>query len=224
MRRFEKIGYGLGDAACSMLWKLFSVYLMFFYTDICGLDAWVVGILFLVTRVWDSLLDPFVGLMCDRTRSRRGTFRPWLLWGALPFGLLGILTFSMPAWGANREKLSLSKDLASNIAALIMAAYLFLSKFCRNPAARQNARAFFYRLHQTRCFMRAFGTFCYACESRGRRILWPATGFSPRLRTKRVSSWPKMRWQEYMAPKEEQGEKPSSAWQTPGGQTSSRIS
>lgn len=99
MRRFEKIGYGLGDAACSMLWKLFSVYLMFFYTDICGLDAWVVGILFLVTRVWDSLLDPFVGLMCDRTRSRRGTFRPWLLWGALPFGLLGILTFSMPAWG-----------------------------------------------------------------------------------------------------------------------------
>lgn len=51
MRLSEKIGYGLGDAACSMLWKLFSVYLMFFYTDICGLDAWVVGLLFLVTRV-----------------------------------------------------------------------------------------------------------------------------------------------------------------------------
>lgn len=96
MRLSEKIGYGLGDAACSMLWKLFSVYLMFFYTDICGLDAWVVGLLFLVTRVWDSLLDPFVGLVCDRTRSRWGTFRPWLLWGALPFGLLGVLTFSMP--------------------------------------------------------------------------------------------------------------------------------
>lgn len=98
MRLSEKIGYGLGDAACSMLWKLFSVYLMFFYTDICGLDAWVVGLLFLVTRVWDSLLDPFVGLVCDRTRSRWGTFRPWLLWGALPFGLLGVLTFSMPDW------------------------------------------------------------------------------------------------------------------------------
>lgn len=96
MRLSEKIGYGLGDAACSMLWKLFSVYLMFFYTDICGLDAWVVGLLFLVTRVWDSLLDPFVGLVCDRTRSRWGTFRPWLLWGALLFGLLGVLTFSMP--------------------------------------------------------------------------------------------------------------------------------
>lgn len=61
MRLGEKIGYGLGDTASSMLWKLFSVYLMFFYTDISGIDAWVVGVLFLVTRIWDSLLDPVVG-------------------------------------------------------------------------------------------------------------------------------------------------------------------
>ena len=71
MRLREKIGYGLGDTASSMLWKLFSVYLMFFYTDICGIDAWVVGVLFLVTRIWDSLLDPVVGLLCDRTSSPR---------------------------------------------------------------------------------------------------------------------------------------------------------
>ena len=70
IRLREKIGYGLGDTASSMLWKLFSVYLMFFYTDICGIDAWVVGVLFLVTRIWDSLLDPVVGLLCDRTSSR----------------------------------------------------------------------------------------------------------------------------------------------------------
>lgn len=100
MRLGEKIGYGLGDTASSMLWKLFSVYLMFFYTDISGIDAWVVGVLFLVTRIWDSLLDPVVGLLCDRTRSRWGTFRPWLLWGALPFGVLGILTFYMPEWSS----------------------------------------------------------------------------------------------------------------------------
>lgn len=100
MRLTEKIGYGLGDTASSMLWKLFSVYLMFFYTDICGMDAWVVGVLFLVTRVWDSLLDPVIGLLCDRTHSRWGTFRPWLLWGALPFGVLGVLTFYMPELGA----------------------------------------------------------------------------------------------------------------------------
>ena len=100
MRLGEKIGYGLGDTASSMLWKLFSVYLMFFYTDISGIDAWVVGVLFLVTRIWDSLLDPVVGLLCDRTHSRWGTFRPWLLWGALPFGVLGILTFYMPEWSS----------------------------------------------------------------------------------------------------------------------------
>ena len=86
MRLREKIGYGLGDTASSMLWKLFSVYLMFFYTDICGIDAWVVGVLFLVTRIWDSLLDPVVGLLCDRTSSRWGTFRPWLLWAPCPSG------------------------------------------------------------------------------------------------------------------------------------------
>ena len=100
MRLGEKIGYGLGDTASSMLWKLFSVYLMFFYTDISGIDAWVVGVLFLVTRIWDSLLDPVVGLLCDRTHSRWGPFRPWLLWGALPFGVLGILTFNMPEWSS----------------------------------------------------------------------------------------------------------------------------
>ena len=100
MRLGEKIGYGLGDTASSMLWKLFSVYLMFFYTDISGIDAWVVGVLFLVTRIWDSLLAPVVGLLCDRTHSRWGTFRPWLLWGALPFGVLGILTFYMPEWSS----------------------------------------------------------------------------------------------------------------------------
>lgn len=96
MRLTEKIGYGLGDTASSMLWKLFSVYLMFFYTDVCGLDAWVVGVLFFATRIWDSFFDPVVGLLCDRTRSRWGLFRPWLLWGALPFAALGILTFHMP--------------------------------------------------------------------------------------------------------------------------------
>lgn len=100
MRLTEKIGYGLGDTASSMLWKLFSVYLMFFYTDICGMDAWVVGVLFLVTRVWDSLLDPVIGLLCDRTHSRWGTFRPWLLWGALPFGVLSVLIFYMPEFGS----------------------------------------------------------------------------------------------------------------------------
>lgn len=59
----EKIGYGLGDAASSMFWKLFTMYLLFFYTDVVGLSAAVVGTMFLVTRIWDTFLDPFIGVL-----------------------------------------------------------------------------------------------------------------------------------------------------------------
>lgn len=90
----EKIGYGLGDAASSMFWKLFTMYLLFFYTDVVGISSAVVGTMFLITRIWDTFLDPFVGILGDRTTSRWGKFRPYLLWVAVPFGICGILTFS----------------------------------------------------------------------------------------------------------------------------------
>lgn len=95
----EKIGYGLGDAASSMFWKLFGMYLMFFYTDVFGMEAKVVGTMFLITRVWDSLFDPIVGAFADRTNTKWGKFRPYLLYVALPFGVIGILTFYTPAFG-----------------------------------------------------------------------------------------------------------------------------
>ncbi len=92
----EKIGYGLGDAASSMFWKLFGMYLMFFYTDIFGMEAKAVGTMFLITRVWDSLFDPIIGALADRTRSRWGKFRPFILYVAIPFGLIGAATFYTP--------------------------------------------------------------------------------------------------------------------------------
>ncbi|MFD2920177.1 MFS transporter [Terrimonas rubra] len=95
----EKIGYGLGDAASSMFWKVFSMYLLFFYTDVFGLDAAVVGTMFLITRIWDSFFDPVVGVMADRTQSKWGKFRPYLLWIAIPFGLIGVITFYTPDFG-----------------------------------------------------------------------------------------------------------------------------
>lgn len=95
----EKIGYGLGDAASSMFWKLFGSYLLFFYTDVFGLPAAAAGTMFLVTRLWDSFVDPVVGVLADRTRSRRGKFRPYLLRFAVPFGIAGILTFTTPGFG-----------------------------------------------------------------------------------------------------------------------------
>lgn len=96
----EKIGYGFGDMASSMFWKLFGSYLMIFYTDVFGLPAAVVGTMFLVTRVWDSAFDPIVGVIADRTHSRWGKFRPYLLFLAVPFALIGILTFTTPEWSA----------------------------------------------------------------------------------------------------------------------------
>lgn len=92
----EKIGYGFGDMASSMFWKLFGSYLMIFYTDVFGLSAAVVGTMFLVTRIWDSAFDPVVGIIADRTHSKWGKFRPYLLYLAVPFAFIGILTFITP--------------------------------------------------------------------------------------------------------------------------------
>ena len=96
---YEKIGYGLGDMASSMFWKLFGAYLMLVYTDVFGISAAAVGTMFLVTRIWDAFVDPVVGVVADRTETKWGKFRPFMLWLALPFALIGILTFTTPGFG-----------------------------------------------------------------------------------------------------------------------------
>lgn len=96
----EKLGYGLGDAASSMFWKLFGMYLLFFYTDVFGMEAAAVGTMFLITRVWDSFFDPVVGIIADRTETRWGKFRPYLLLLAIPFGVIGVFTFFTPAFSS----------------------------------------------------------------------------------------------------------------------------
>jgi len=92
----EKIGYGFGDFASSMFWKMFSVYLLFFYTDVFGISAAVVGTMFLITRVFDGLNDPIMGILADRTNTKWGKFRPYLVWMAIPFAIFGVLTFTTP--------------------------------------------------------------------------------------------------------------------------------
>lgn len=92
----EKIGYGFGDFASSMFWKIFSVYLLYYYTDVFGISAAVVGTMFLITRIWDTALDPIIGIISDLTNTKWGKFRPYLLWVALPFGIIGVLTFVTP--------------------------------------------------------------------------------------------------------------------------------
>lgn len=95
----EKIGYGFGDAASNMFWKLFGMYLLFFYTDVFGITAAAAGLMMLVTRMGDAVIDPLIGIMGDRTNTRWGKFRPYLLWIAVPFGIVGVLTFTTPSLG-----------------------------------------------------------------------------------------------------------------------------
>lgn len=95
----EKAGYGFGDAACSMYWKIFTMYLVYFYTDVFGITAAAAGTLLLVTRIWDTANDPIMGVIADRTSSKYGKFRPYLLWFAIPFAVIGVLTFTTPDIG-----------------------------------------------------------------------------------------------------------------------------
>ena len=95
----EKIGYGFGDMASSMFWKVFSVYLPVFYASVFGLDLVLVGTLALVTRIWDAVSDPMMGIIADRTNTKWGKYRPYLLWVAIPFAIAGVLLFTTPDYG-----------------------------------------------------------------------------------------------------------------------------
>ena len=95
----EKIGYGLGDAAANFIFQTMLVFQLAFYTDTFGITAAAAGTLFLVVRVWDAIFDPMMGVIADRTNTKWGKFRPWILWTAVPFGIMGYLTFTTPPFG-----------------------------------------------------------------------------------------------------------------------------
>ncbi|PWC17649.1 glycoside-pentoside-hexuronide (GPH):cation symporter [Brenneria corticis] len=95
----EKISYGLGDAGCNLVWQTVMLFMAYFYTDIYGLSPAHMGTMFLAVRVIDAVADVLMGAVADRTRSRFGQFRPYLLWFAIPFGVLCALTFYTPDFG-----------------------------------------------------------------------------------------------------------------------------
>jgi glycoside/pentoside/hexuronide:cation symporter, GPH family len=95
----EKIGYGLGDTASHFVWDMVGFWILIFYTDTFGISAAAAGLIMLIARVWDMVSDPLMGIIADRTNTRWGKFRPYLLWMALPYSVLAVLTFTTPDFG-----------------------------------------------------------------------------------------------------------------------------
>jgi GPH family glycoside/pentoside/hexuronide:cation symporter len=95
----EKLSYGFGDLASVLFWQTFMLYFTFFYTDVFLIPAGAAATLFLFSRIWDGVNDPMMGMLADRTRTRWGKFRPYLLWLCLPFAIVGVLTFTVPDFG-----------------------------------------------------------------------------------------------------------------------------
>jgi len=95
----EKLAYGCGDFASCMYWQTFMRYLPFFYTDVFGISAGSLATLLLVSRIFDGINDPMVGMWADRTESKWGKFRPFILFGCVPFAIAGVLTFTTPGLG-----------------------------------------------------------------------------------------------------------------------------
>lgn len=95
----EKLGYGVGDTASHFVWDMVGFWILIFYTDTFGIPAAAAGTIMLIARVWDMISDPLMGIIADRTETRWGKFRPYILWMALPYSILAVLTFTTPNLG-----------------------------------------------------------------------------------------------------------------------------
>jgi glycoside/pentoside/hexuronide:cation symporter, GPH family len=118
----EKVGYALGDTASHFVWDMVGFWILIFYTDIYGLPAATAGTIMLVARFWDMAVDPLIGIISDRTNSRWGKFRPFLLFGAIPYAILAVLTFTTPNFGDTGKVI-----YAVVTYILLMTAYAFIN-------------------------------------------------------------------------------------------------
>lgn len=101
----ERFSYGCGDFGCNIIYTAMSVYLMFYYTDYAGVSSAAVGVIMLISRVFDGVSDIIMGVIVDRTKSRFGKARPWLLRMCIPFAVSGVLLFSVPTGWSSGAKL-----------------------------------------------------------------------------------------------------------------------
>ncbi|HXY68519.1 MAG TPA: MFS transporter [Gemmatimonadales bacterium] len=114
----EKAGYSLGDAAANFVFMTMILFQLSFYTDTMGIAAAAAGTLLLVGRLWDAFFDPMMGVLADRTQTRWGKFRPWVLWTAIPWAVVLVLAYTVPGFkGTSR----LAYAIVTNI--LLMTLY-----------------------------------------------------------------------------------------------------
>mgnify|MGYP002557202584 CR=1 FL=1 len=92
----EKIGYSLGDCSANLVFQMMMIYQTKFYTDVFGLEGAIAGSVMLIARIVDAFVDPTVGILSDKTQTRWGKYRPWILWTALPFMVFYVLAFYNP--------------------------------------------------------------------------------------------------------------------------------
>ncbi len=95
----EKFSYALGDTASNFFFQFFAIFIVYYYTDVYGLSTAAVTTMLLMVKLWDWISDPIMGIIADRTSTRWGKFRPYLLWMAVPYGALGYLMFINPDLG-----------------------------------------------------------------------------------------------------------------------------
>lgn len=141
----EKIAYGLGDTASNIVFQTVMLFLTFFYTDIFGISAAFVGTMFLAVRIMDAVTDPLMGYLADRTNTRWGRYRPYLLWFAFPFGAISVLAFTTPDLTENGKEI-----YALLTYALLMLAYTAINiPYCAlgaalttNPAERVSVQSY----------------------------------------------------------------------------------
>src|SRR5215213_3420977 len=98
----EKFGFGLGDTASNIVYQAVINILLYFYTDVYGIEAAAAGFLIFIVRVGDAVLDPMLAAAA-RTRTKYGRYRPWMLWVAVPYGLLAVAAFFTPDVGMGQK-------------------------------------------------------------------------------------------------------------------------
>jgi glycoside/pentoside/hexuronide:cation symporter, GPH family len=96
----EKSGYSLGDAAANFVFMTMILFQLNFYTDVMGISAAAAGTMLLVGRLWDAFFDPMMGVIADRTTTRWGKFRPWVLWTSIPWAVVMVLAYTVPSIGS----------------------------------------------------------------------------------------------------------------------------